>query len=286
MTDFTFVTYHGLPDLDPDDALAANELRARGFSVAVAVWNDTRVRWDRAGICVLRSTWDYHLDVDAFVSWATSVAAVTMLVNPLPLIRWNVRKTYLTELEQRGIPTVPTHWLPQGTRVDLRRLLAESGWPAAVVKPVVGLATYGVEVVDGSEAGQLHLNRLLGRGDAMVQPYVSSVRDRGERALVFLDGSFSHAVRKTAFQVLAPAGLAGETPCEATCQEIDLAKRALSVVPGSPLYARVDLVADDAARPLVLEMELVEPSLFLGMHGPAAARFAQALSGLARKGRP
>ncbi len=286
MTDFTFITYGGLPDLDPDDALAANELRARGFSVAVAVWNDTRVRWDTAGICVLRSTWDYHLDVDVFLSWAESVAAVTTLVNPLPLVRWNVRKTYLAELELHGVPTVPTRWLSQGTRVDLRRLLAESGWSAAVVKPVVGLATYGVEVVDGSEAGQAHLSQLLDRGDAMLQPYVDSVRDRGERALVFLDGHFSHAVRKAPFQVLAPAGLAGETPCEATPEEIDVARRALHLVPGSPLYARVDLVADDAGRPLVLEMELVEPSLFLGMHAPAAGRFAQALARVGRKGCP
>ena len=277
MTDFTFVTYAGMPDLDADDRLAVDVLTERGYDVATAVWDDPAVKWSRSGAVIIRSTWDYNLRHEAFLAWAESVARVAPLYNPLELVRWNIHKSYLRVLASKGVPVVPTLWLAARSPADLRKTLAQAGWPEAVVKPAIGLSTYGVRRVSGSEADQAHVNRLLLEHDVMVQPFMTSVQEYGERALMFMNGTYSHAARKTAFQPLLPTGEAGETPAEATGAEIAVAVKAVQSLPAAALYARVDLVLGAAGEPLVIECELIEPTLFLGMHPRAAHRFADAL---------
>ena len=283
MPDFTFVTYDGLPDLDPDDRLAVDALAKRGLRALPAVWNDPSVDWSRAGICVIRSTWDYHLDHAGFLAWADHVAADAPLWNPPWMVRWNSNKRYLEEIERRGAPIVPTAWLRAGERVDIAAFLRERGWERAVIKPVVGLATRNVMMVEPSAAGlaraQSHAEMLLAEQDVMVQPFLESVERYGERALVFIDGEYSHAARKVGFQPLAVAGEAGETSIVAEPDEIAVAKEVAAMVDGA-LYGRVDLVRDGAGKPIVIEFELVEPSLFLSLHPPAAERFASALARL------
>ncbi len=171
----------------------------------------------------------------------------------------------------------------KNARVDLAQFLADAGLQTAVVKPAVGLSTYGVRRVDGSREDQAHVATLLRDHDVMVQPYVRSVETYGERALMFMQSTYSHAARKTAFQALLPAGEAGETPVEATGAEIAVAVAAVRALPQPALYARVDLVHGDDGEPLVIELEVVEPSLFLGMHPRAAGRFADALAPLAAR---
>lgn len=282
--DLTFVTYRDLPNLDPDDRLAADLLSSRGISVGVAIWNDPAVDWSRAGICIVRSTWDYHLDHSAFMRWAEHVAASAKgLWNPLAVIRWNSHKSYLDLLAARGAPVVPTRWLKRGQRADLAHLLRDSGWTRAVVKPAVGLATRGVMAIDlskGLAGAQAHVDALLAEHDVMVQPFIASVETSGEKALVFIDGRYSHAASKIAFQPLAPTGDAGEKPAVATREEIAVATSALEMTGFETLYARIDLVAGDDGMPKVLELELVEPSLFLGMDPAGPRRFAAALEKL------
>lgn len=284
MPDFTFVTYDGLPNLDPDDRLAVDALASLGITVDVAVWTDPSVDWAKTGICVIRSTWDYHLAHNAFLNWAQRVSAVAPLWNPLPVIRWNSHKSYMQELADRGAPVVPTAWLRAGTRPDLQALLRDHAWERAVIKPAVGLATRGVMAVDATEAGVArgneHAQTLLQEHDVMVQPFIESVEQHGERALVFIGGKYSHAARKTAFQILAPVGEAGETSVEADPDEIEVATRVAGMVDGEVLYARVDLVRGADHKPLVIELELVEPSLFLSLHRLAPERFASALARL------
>jgi hypothetical protein len=278
--DFTFVTYRGLPQLDPDDRLAFDVLRERGFRARTAVWDDPGVDWSRSEVTVLRSTWDYNTRHDEFLAWAERTAPVTLLVNSIELVRWNIHKSYLQELADCGVPVVPTRWLQKATQPDLTGLLSEEGWKKAVAKPAVGLATYGVKVVDASPAARAYVTELLRSYDVMIQPYLASVDSYGERALIFIGGVYSHAVRKTAFQPLLPAGEAGETPVEASEAEIAVASRAVGALPEPAVYARVDLVAADDGSPHVLELELVEPSLFLSMNQRAATLFADALTAL------
>jgi len=281
MTDFTDITYAAMPDLDPDDRRALDLLSQRGFDAAAAVWDDAQVHWGDAGIVIIRSTWDYNVRHDAFLAWAESVAAVTPLYNPIELVRWNLHKRYLADLSDSGVPIVPTRWLRRGEPADLRAQLRHAGWERGVVKPGIGLSTHGVRRVTGTPEDQAHVDELLQSHDVMLQPYVSSVEDYGERSLIFIGGVYSHAARKTAFQALLPAGLAGETPAEASGAEIAVASKAMRALPAPALYARVDLVHDEAGDPLVIECELIEPTLFLSMHPRAAGRFAGALEGLA-----
>ncbi|HLW38046.1 MAG TPA: hypothetical protein VKR99_06420 [Candidatus Eremiobacteraceae bacterium] len=284
MIDFTFVTYAAMPDLDPDDRLAFDLLAQRGFRMQAAVWDDRRVDWSRAGACILRSTWDYNLRHEEFLAWTERVAAVSRMWNSPSLVRWNSNKTDLRDLEAAGVAIVPTAWIKRGSKADLSALLGAAGWELAVIKPSVGLSTYGVRKVSARNDadGQSHLELLLRTHDVMVQPYIASVESHGERALIFIAGQYSHAARKTAFQQLLPTGEAGEQPVAATPSEISAATRAMAALPEAPLYARVDLVHDAAGEPLVIELELVEPTLFLGMDPQAPARFADALSALVR----
>ena len=281
MPSFTFVTYAGMPDLDPDDRLALDLLKERGFDVATAVWDDPSVDWAKGGNVIIRSTWDYNLRHAAFLAWAESVAAVAPLYNPISLVRWNLHKGYLAELAERDVPVVQTRWLDRKTTVDLAQFLRERGWETAVVKPAIGLSTFGVRRVTGTCDDQAHVDELLQSHDVMVQPYMRSVEDHGERSLMFIGGVYSHAARKTAFQALLPAGEAGERPAEATATEMAVAVKAMRVLPAPALYARVDLVHDDHGQPLIIEVELIEPTLFLSMHPRAPERFADALMELA-----
>ena len=285
MPDFTFVTYDALPDLDPDDRLAVDALARRGLSAAPAVWNDASVDWSNAGTCIVRSTWDYHLHFDRFMEWAAHVDAVARaLYNPLSVIRWNAHKSYVRQLSEMGAPMVPTAWIARGESADVGAIVRRLGWKRAVVKPAVGLATRGVLAFDATDDGiakaQRHAAGLLADHDVMLQPFIASVEREGERALVFIGGEYSHAASKTAFQPLAAAGEAGELPVVADADEIAVARAVIRLAAPDLLYARVDLVRDDSGKPLVIELELVEPSLFLGMHPEAPERFASALQRL------
>jgi glutathione synthase/RimK-type ligase-like ATP-grasp enzyme len=281
MSDYTFATYSDLPDLDPDDRLGLVELERRGFSVATAVWTDENVDWEQAGAVIIRSTWDYHQRFDEFMRWLDRVGSVTQLWNPPNVIKRNAVKTYLRDLDAHGVPVIPTEWVEPRKRSDLREILDRRGWRKAVIKPVVGLATSGVRFVEAGDRGaQEHLDSLLKTGAAMVQPFLESVHTYGERALVYLGGAYSHAASKEAFQRLAVVGGAGEAAVVATPQERAVADKAIATLDSRWLFARVDVVPDDSGEPIVMEFELIEPTLFLSLADGAPQRFADAVIGL------
>lgn len=289
MTKCTVATCAELPQLDPDDRLLSLELEERGVLVAARVWNDPNVDWGDADVCIIRSTWDYHKSHDAFANWIERVSERTCLLNPAPILQWNCHKYYLRDLERCGVPIVPTVWAERGSSVDLDDVFKREGWPEAIIKPAYGASAYGVLRVGRQdferEIGNLHLRRLLADQDVLVQPYVSSVTDYHERALVFIDGVYSHAVTKLPFmhansdlslRASHPAGTSGERPISATEEEIAVASRALAAAPSGHVYARVDLVRD-AGSMRVLEVELIEPTLYLFAHSTAARKLARAV---------
>ncbi|MBV9103063.1 MAG: hypothetical protein JO060_05690 [Candidatus Eremiobacteraeota bacterium] len=273
------MTYGALPQLDPDDCIAVDILRKRGIRVAAAVWDDTSVDWSESRLCVLRSTWDYPAHYAAFMSWLERVSVVTRIENAPALVRWNSDKRYLRDLEKAGVPTVPTEYVLPGETTPLDEICVRRGFHDIVVKPSRGAGTVGVKRFRAASrrAAQAHLDCLLHSGGALIQPFLSSVETYPERALVFIDGAYSHAVTKTPFQALLPAGQAGEAAVLATREEIDVGHSAIDAVAGRSLYGRVDVVRDDDERLRVLELELIEPSLFFSMHPPAAEAFADAI---------
>jgi glutathione synthase/RimK-type ligase-like ATP-grasp enzyme len=279
---FTFITYCDLPNLDADDQLVAAELAKRGYLCNVADWRDQAVSWVDAGICVLRSTWDYHLHYQEFLSWIERVAATTTLYNNAELVRWNSDKRYLLDLERASVPIVPTVFFQKGQVVDLGQVLDQHQWVKGVLKPSVGLSTFGVKKFASTDSDcQSHLEMMLKTSDVLLQPFIESVHDRGERALVFLGGKYSHAVRKSAFQPLAQAGEAGETIVAPEQSELQLADLVLKQVKIPVAFARVDLIRNTDGQDLLMELELVEPSLYMGIYKAAVSSFADVLCKLA-----
>lgn len=276
------VTYRGEPDLTPDDRLVAAELERSGARVEPLVWDDGAVAWSSFDRLVLRSCWDYHLRAAEFLAWVEAREAEgAALWNPPAVVRANAHKSYLRDLAAAGVPVLPTAWLPRGASVDLARLLAERGWSEAVVKPAVSASAYGTWRTSASRAreGQARLAELVERGDALIQPYAPEVAEPGEWSLVFFGGAYSHAVLKKPapgdFRVQSELG-GSEQAMEAPPVLVAQARSALDHVRGPWLYARVDGVARGGAL-VLLEMEMIEPHLFLARHPLAPARFAQAI---------
>ncbi len=269
-----------MPEPDADEDLLLEALAARGIQARMAAWNDPREDWDAHVPTVIRSTWNYIHALPAFLAWAERAERAAALWNPLEVVRGNVHKRYLAELASLDIPTVPTLLVERGRQLELATLARERRWRRLILKPAVGAGSFETRRFEAHEEpeAQRHLERLLARGDALVQPYLESVEGHGERALVCIDGELTHAVRK------APR-FANGVECVSTALPIEpderaLAEAVLARAPRDLLYARVDVARGVDGRPQVMELELVEPSLFLRQHPPALQRL---VAGLARR---
>jgi len=273
MYDVRLVTTAPLPADDPDTPRLASALRAAGVEVDLADWHDATVDWSTARVTVLRSPWDYVDRLDEFLQWATHVATVSALWNPIALVRWNTHKSYLLDLMTRGAPVVPTVVLTRGGAAALDGIADAQGWNTVVVKPAVGVGARGAgRFAIGDEAGQRHLDELLAVGDVLVQPYAASVESVGELSIVLAEGRVTHGVRKrpAAGEYRIHEEYGGQLEASAlTPGVIELAERVWSVLPAPALYARVDLLELSGGWH-VLEVEVTEPRLFLEF-GPADA---------------
>jgi glutathione synthase/RimK-type ligase-like ATP-grasp enzyme len=271
----------------PDDetSMVADALRRRGLDAVIEPW-DGPFDWPSADLVVIRSTWDYVHRLDEFVSWIQLVDAATTLVNPASVVQWNAHKRYLAELADAGVPVVPTTIVERGAdAADLASLVADA--TEVVVKPAVSASAYGTargHLTDPRLAE--HLRSLVASGDVLVQPLVPSVLTHGEMSLIYLGGRFSHAVRKAAkagdYRVQHEHG-GTVHPHSPTPAEIGVAEATLAALPAPCAYARVDVVTG-AAGPLLMEVELIEPQLFLDDGPGSADRFAAVLAGLAGVG--
>jgi hypothetical protein len=267
-----------LPEPDEDEAPLLAALAERGVAARMAAWEDPGEPWDAPVPTVIRSTWNYIHHLDDFLAWAARAAAAAPLLNPLGVIAQNAHKSYLAALERRGHPIVPTLFLRRGARVALGCAAGERGFERIVVKPTVGAGSFATRRFDSPDdpAAQAFVDQLVAERDVMVQAYVPSVEDHGERALVWIDGALTHAVRKTprfggdVEEVSAPVAIAAD--------ERALAEAVLAPYAAELLYGRVDVARDAAGRPMIMELELIEPSLFLLRHPPALARLADALA--------
>ncbi|MBS0575358.1 MAG: hypothetical protein JSS45_02860 [Proteobacteria bacterium] len=282
--------------LDEDMPALLRALHALGIDAQVRAWDDPTVAWARFDLVLLRSPWDYTTRFSEFSHWCETVANIATLLNPLEVVRWNVDKRYLAQLEALGIPIVPSDFaLPgddAGTILD-EVLAAHPQAAEFVIKPVIGAGSRDARRHRrGTHAAMReHLVRLLdaGRG-LLLQPYLDRVDTEGETALLYFDGQFSHAIRKGPLlhadadptrALFAAEHITARTP---GADERELADRVIAALPSLvdtdyPLaYARVDLIRAANGSPCVLELELAEPSVFLDHDPGAADRFAQVLA--------
>ncbi|MFM9441859.1 RimK family alpha-L-glutamate ligase [Streptomyces acidiscabies] len=267
---------------DPDLPGLVAALRSAGAEAEAVVWDDPEADWASFDLAVIRSTWDYSWRAAEFLAWTGKCASLTQLANPAEIVRWNADKRYLGELAAAGVATVPTRYVAPGETPELPHEYEY------VVKPTsAGGARFAARYTpDGHDTAVRQIERMHAEGfTAMIQPYVRSIDANGERALQFFGGRLLHASRKGAVLAVGTAYDAdkvahpGLTAWEPTEAELATAERALAAVPGNGelLYARVDLVDGDDGRPCVMELELVEPNLFLSLHTGSVDRVVAAV---------
>ncbi|MBE1578183.1 RimK family alpha-L-glutamate ligase [Amycolatopsis roodepoortensis] len=277
-----FVACSALPEGDGDEHAVPEALADLGFKTRWAAWDDTTVDFGAADIVVLRATWDYAERRDEFLSWTESVPT---LANSADVVRWNTDKSYLAELGDAGVAVVPTTLIAPDDKAPR--------WPKGefVLKPAIGAGSRGAGRFTAGDAAAAHLAGLQADGNTvLLQPYQSSVDSEGEIALVYFGGVYSHAFSKAAMlgreldesglyltEKLAPVQPAAGFRALAE-DALDATAALLGILRAELLYARVDLVAGPDGRPLLLELELVEPSLgFRQTDAAAAWRFASAV---------
>jgi hypothetical protein len=271
------VTCEAQPHLTPSDNLLKVELEKLGASVRVAIWTDSEVDWSASTLTVVRSTWDAHLRCGEFQSWLRNISGKTRVCNPTENILWNFDKRYLIDLTKRGVATIPTIYFPAGGRITLDS--TDINWPRVVVKPSIGGGSFAVRsflIPADVAALEDHLNDILSRTGALIQRFEESVTVLSERSLVFIGGRYSHAVRRIAFNT----GNTPDTPefdHQASEGEIAFATQVLEAAGSCDLdFARVDILPTPEGL-LLMELELIEPALFLTRLPRAAHELASTL---------
>jgi glutathione synthase/RimK-type ligase-like ATP-grasp enzyme len=272
--------YHG--NIHTEDRLLSEALAHYGVTTRRVDWADAAVDWAGFDAAVFRTTWDYFEKYAAFRAWLDAVPVP--LVNAAVIIRENVDKRYLLALEAAGVAIVPTRLVERGAAADLDAVLGAAGWDEAVIKPTVSGGARNTYRVRRGEGGE-RFAALVAQEAMLVQPFVHDVMAGGEVSVMVFGGRVSHAVRKIAkkgdFRVQDDHG--GTVHAHVTmADEVAFAERAVAACALPPVYARVDLVRDGAGALALMELELVEPELFLRMAPGAAPAFAAAIVGALR----
>jgi glutathione synthase/RimK-type ligase-like ATP-grasp enzyme len=281
----SFVTYNEKPELTADDEQLASYLRKKDISVSAAVWSDETINWAKFDVIVLRSMWDYHTKIAAFNLWLDKLEKLGCVVlNPVSVIKWNLNKKYLVDLFNAGKHVPPLQFCPQNSDANLPQLLKANNWSKAVVKPAVSGGSFNTWVVALSDV-DLHeakFGEMLKDGDVIVQKFMDEVPEHGELSLIFFNKIFSHAILKKAkqgdFRVQAQFGGTTEiiSPNEALLQ---YTTSLLTDIEEPLLYARVDgILVNDSFY--LMELELIEPVLFINGNETACEQFHRALVNL------
>ncbi|MEM6470094.1 MAG: hypothetical protein AAF802_11105 [Planctomycetota bacterium] len=285
-----FLTIEKLDGFFAYDHLTFEPLARLGWSVEEIAWSRREVDWSEYDAVVIRSTWDYQDSPDAFLTVLSEIeSSAARLFNPLDICHWNFNKTYLRELGERGVPIIPTRWLDLLNEESARSLFADVSSDHLVAKPLVGANSDGIVVFAADdEASIVSATRAYGDQPLMIQPFLSQIQSTGEYSLFYFAGRYSHAILKTPkegdFRVQEEHGgqIEAAIPDE-TVREI--ADKAIGVIGQTLLYARVDVVFLDDASPVVIELELIEPSLYFPYDDESPARFAEALDTMWSEGR-
>lgn len=272
--------------IDYDMPLLLEAVRAAGTAVDEVCWDDELIDWSTYNHIVIRSTWDYHRRYDEFMQWVRAVGAVSTISNSVDVIMWNTDKHYLAEVAEMGLPVVPTVFIEPGQDDwpdQVRELLAKGD---VVVKPAISAGSNDTERHSNIDTAQKHVSELLSaQRSVMLQPYMADVDVESETGLVFIDSKFSHAFAKGPLLAQAKnmsGGLYAEEEIsvrQPTAEQLLIGERAVKWLTsrfGNLLYARVDLLPT-AQGPVIIEIELTEPSLYLLLHPPAAMQLAEAI---------
>lgn len=277
-----FLTMRDTAGWSIDADLAFAPLAGLGWDCVWLPWQSQQVDWGSWDAVYVAATWDYHENPDAFIAVLETIdRSSATLVNPLKLIRWNIPKTYLRELEGGGVNIVPSRWYERFVDCDLVADAVAFGVSAIIVKPVVSTNatdTFLLELPVTEESTEKLSRTFLDRA-FIVQPFIRDIQSGGEFSLFYIGGAYSHAIRKVPkpsdFRVQEEHG-AEIQAARPDASLIAIADQVMALLAPEPLYARCDFVRDAAGVYRVMELELIEPSLYLRMDNDAPRRFAEA----------
>ncbi|WP_159879546.1 ATP-grasp domain-containing protein [Aquitalea denitrificans] len=293
--DVVVLTKQTLLDLDPtdwyskqvhrEDGLVVAALQKQGLHVTRKAWDDPDFDWQQTRSILFRTTWDYFDRYAEFSLWLKKVAGQIVLFNSAGLIDWNIDKHYLQWIEEKGINVVNTHYIEKGDARTLAQCLAENSWADAILKPVISGSARHTYRTRPENTQQLEciFAELIQQEAMLLQPFQHAILHQGEISLMVIDGQFSHAIRKTPqagdFRVQDDHG-GSVHPHTATIEEQQFAEQAVAAVPFDVLYARVNIIRDNAGQLAIMELEMIEPELFFRYKPEAADNLA---SGLIRR---
>lgn len=272
MIDVTLVTCRAHPRLPEDDKFLLASLERRGIRHRIAIWDDPDVDWSESSVTLLRAAWDSHLNPSGFVDWLDRMGSQSHLLNTTSMVRWNFDKQYLVELREKGKNVVPTVILTSASEMAISQALQDISAAEIVVKPRFGADAHGVaRLPPESKAIAAHFERFGAHGGLLIQPFIPGVELARERSLVFIGGRFSHALYRNPFG----SGPTRQTPDNVhtpTSEELSYCRELLGSL-ARLAYSRVDLLPFHA-RPALMELEIIDPSLFFGAQPSAADALA------------
>ncbi|KAA9132668.1 hypothetical protein F3N42_05480 [Marinihelvus fidelis] len=284
-----FLTMDSLEDFVSDADLAIAPMQALGWVVEKVSWRDTAADWDRFDMVYICTPWDYQDAPDAFLAVLRRIdASSARLVNDLAIVEWNLDKRYLREIESRGVAIVPSRWHDRFSVAQVDAAFEAFDAGRMVIKPVVGANADHTYVLERPlEPGlQAQLEQSFSERPHFIQPFIDAVVTEGEYSLFFFGGEYSHAILKTPasgdFRTQEEHG-SNIQPVTPPAGLVDTARAALAQVEPAPVYARADFVRDTGDVFRVMELELIEPSLYFRTDTDSAARFAAALDQAGRQ---
>lgn len=265
-----------------EDGLVRSALEKQGLSVERKSWSDPEFDWSEASAILFRTNWDYFDRFVEFYGWVQQVSVNTQFINSIDILNWNIDKHYLGDLGKKGVPIIPTRFIPRQSLLSLSELHDLTGWSHTVVKPAIGGAARHTFQITSKNLNEVekHLKPLMEQEDFMLQPFQYSIPDEGEVSLMIFGGVYSHAVLKKAkpgdFRVQDDFG-GTVHPYSASKDEIELGLQAVNTCPEKPAYARVDIMKDNDGNLAVSELELIEPELWFRNKPESANLMAKAV---------
>lgn len=271
------------PLLPLDERLWLAPLQTHGINAIPVVWNESTPDWSDFSAVLIRSTWDYYLQPEVFLRMLQDIEQVGVpLWNPLQVVQWNLTKDYLREIDAAGFPIMPTIWLSRQQPTDLKTLLAQHGWSQAVVKPTFSATAFQTLTVTPENMAEAEalLQTIWQRSDAMLQPFAQDLYTHGEWSLIWIGGQFSHAVQKFPaqgdFRVQEDFG--GQSlVAKPNAIQLEMAQAVWQKFGQNCLFGRIDLMPWQNSW-VIGELELIEPSLYLGHSPDAPQRLANAIA--------
>ena len=257
-------------------------LESENLTVERTFWDNPDYDWTQTRAVVFRTVWDYFERFQEFQEWLERVSKLTIFINPLALIQWNIDKHYLSDLEQKEITIVPTYFVDTGKHQSLKMVCEQQKWKDIVIKPAISGAAFHTYLIREEQLQQYEalFRELVAERDMLVQEYLPTIRTKGEASLMVFNGNYTHAILKRAkegdFRVQDDFG-GTVHPYTPTSGEIAFAELIFSKCEPLPAYGRADIVWDEAGNHLLSELEIIEPELWVRNNPEAAKPFAKGI---------